>query len=370
MVSQTSNPALRRLPFLLPGILALLTGLWGGLLRIPLNVPLPVQHANWITHHGSLMVCGFLGTLIGVERAVGSGQRWSWFAPILTGGGALLCLGGAETTSVLGLFLLGSTVFAGVNLYIAWRHRMFFTALMAFAAIAWLIGNALMFVGISTSKVVWWWATFLGWTIVAERLELTRLIKVPKYARPCLFVILVTQFSGLLLIQLAGRLGDQVIGFTFIGQALWLLRFDLARKNIKLSGLPKYTGICLLLGYCWLALSGTLLVGLAPLLNGSTYDAVVHAYYMGFVFAMIFGHAPIIFPAVLKVRVVFTNRFYLHLALLQVTLAMRVAADLLGVAELRGLAAVGNVTVIVIFLLNTVVAVISGHSQSMSHLRD
>ena len=57
-----------RFPLMALGLLALLTALWGGLVRLGWAWPLP-----WPTlfiAHGPLMVCGFLGTLIGVERAV------------------------------------------------------------------------------------------------------------------------------------------------------------------------------------------------------------------------------------------------------------------------------------------------------------
>jgi hypothetical protein len=36
------------------GISSLMTGIWGGLLRLPMALPLPVDHANWISFHGPL----------------------------------------------------------------------------------------------------------------------------------------------------------------------------------------------------------------------------------------------------------------------------------------------------------------------------
>jgi|CZKM01.1.fsa_nt_gi hypothetical protein len=44
------------------GISSLVAGNWGGLLWLPMMLPLPVDHANWISFHGPLMLCGFLGT--------------------------------------------------------------------------------------------------------------------------------------------------------------------------------------------------------------------------------------------------------------------------------------------------------------------
>ena len=60
-----------RLPLLALSILALLAGLWAGLLRLGWSLP-PIQPGLYVAH-GPLMVCGFLGTLISIERAVALG---------------------------------------------------------------------------------------------------------------------------------------------------------------------------------------------------------------------------------------------------------------------------------------------------------
>ena len=62
---------------MLMGMGCLVAGVWGGLVRLPLNLPLPGGNANWLSFHGPLMVCGFLGTAIGLERAVGLKGWWT-----------------------------------------------------------------------------------------------------------------------------------------------------------------------------------------------------------------------------------------------------------------------------------------------------
>ena len=57
---------------------------------------------------------------------------------------------------------------------------------------------------------------------------------------------------------------------------------------------------------------------------GPIYDAILHALFLGFTFGMIFGHAPIIFPAVLGRPLPYRPAFYLHLILLQATLLLRI----------------------------------------------
>ena len=72
-----------RVVLLVLGMSSLLMGVWGGLLRVPVTLPLPVNHANWISFHGPLMVCGFLGTVITLERAVGLRALWTYLAHFL-----------------------------------------------------------------------------------------------------------------------------------------------------------------------------------------------------------------------------------------------------------------------------------------------
>lgn len=84
------------------------------------------------------------------------------------------------------------------------------------------------------------------------------------------------------------------------------------------------------------------------------YDAWLHALFLGFVFAMIFGHAPIIFPSVLQLPVVFHHRFYAHLGLLHASLLVRVVGDVAGLWAWRRWGGLLNVLAILIFLANTV----------------
>src|SRR5512143_2395173 len=93
-VSPELGKRLARVPFLLLGIASLLAGTWGGLVRLPLNLPRPGGNANWLTFHGPLMVCGFLGTVIALERAVGLRAWWAYLPPLLTGAGSMLLAAG------------------------------------------------------------------------------------------------------------------------------------------------------------------------------------------------------------------------------------------------------------------------------------
>ena len=86
----------------------------------------------------------------------------------------------------------------------------------------------------------------------------------------------------------------RALGVVLVLLAAWLIAFDLARVTIRQDRLPRYVAACLLAGYFWLGLAGAL-IALA-----TAYDAALHAFFVGFVFSMVFGHAPVILPAVLR----------------------------------------------------------------------
>jgi len=69
-----------RLALLAHAIAALGFALWIGLVRLGWALPLP--KSSQFVAHGPLMVCGFLGTLITLERAIAAGRRSAYLAPI------------------------------------------------------------------------------------------------------------------------------------------------------------------------------------------------------------------------------------------------------------------------------------------------
>ena len=81
---------------LLPAGLSLLAGIDAGLLL--LEVPAPVGAAHLPDVHGPLMVLGFLGTLIALERAVALRSTLGYAAPALLGLGGLARAAGLPRT--------------------------------------------------------------------------------------------------------------------------------------------------------------------------------------------------------------------------------------------------------------------------------
>src|SRR5512145_463457 len=108
-------PQKRYLPLVALALLALLFALWAGLLRLGWSLP---ALSGLSLAHGPLMVSGFLGTLIALERAVAIRQKWMFAVPLVTGlgwisllvyaplGALLLALGSLGTLAILGVMVL------------------------------------------------------------------------------------------------------------------------------------------------------------------------------------------------------------------------------------------------------------------------
>ena len=346
----------QRLPLLAMGMVALLSGLWAGLLR--LGWELPFLRPTLPPHHGPLMVSGFLGTLIGLERAVALGRGWAYAAPLLSGLGGLILIAGVHPAAGQVLILAGSLGLVAIFLVIVQRRPALYTVTMGLGACAWVLGNFLWFLGWPIYHIVFWWAGFLVVTIAGERLELARLQQLSKASSRIFVLILGSLLLGLALMVLSFEWGVRVVGATLVGLGLWLGSHDIARRTIQQAGLTRFIAVCLLSGYVWLGISGLLAVVFGGVPAGPQYDAMLHAFFLGFVFAMIFAHAPIIFPAVLGAQMTFRQPFYAHVILLQVTLILRIAGDVMGWLPGRQVGGLLNAVTLLLFLANTIYAIL------------
>jgi hypothetical protein len=303
--------------------------------------------------HGPLMVSGFLGTVISLERAVALGRRWAYGAPLLSGMGALLLIGGARPWASALLLTLGSALVVGVFAAIVRRQMAPFTVTMALGALAWLVGNLLWLVGWPVFRVVIWWLGFLVLTIAGERLELSRMRQLARRHELAFAAATGLLVAGMLLSARVDDLGMRLSGAGLVALALWLARYDLARRTVRMAGLTRFIAVTLLAGYCWLGIGGVLALTIGGVTGGPAYDAMLHTIFMGFVISMVFAHAPIIFPAIVQVPVPFHPTFYMHVALLHLALIARVAGDLAGNFALRRLGGLMGAAAMLLFLALT-----------------
>jgi hypothetical protein len=303
------------------------------------------------------MVSAFLGTLIGLEKAVAMQRKWAYLGPLATGiGGIGLAV---ATTSVLPrlLFLGGSLVLVAVSALFVWRFPTLAHGSMGAGAVLWAVGNGLWLAGWPVYAVAPAWIGFLLLTIAGERLELNRILS-PSRASVAFFLSSeLAAIAGALLASFGGRFhptsydwGTRLLGAGLLSLGAWLLSNDVARVAIRKPGLSRFMATSLLVGYLWLAASGALFLLHGGLASGELYDAALHGFFLGFVFSMVFAHGPVIFPAILARPLGFHLGFYAPLAVLHAGLAMRVLGDLTGLAPWRSWGGLSNAAAILLFV--------------------
>ena len=160
--------------------------------------------------------------------------------------------------------------------------------------------------------------------------------------------------------------GGGLYGLSLAGLAAWLVCFDIARRTVAADGLSRYMAVCLLLGYAWLAVSG--LAWMAMSAGLAARDLALHALGLGFLFSMMLGHAPVILPALARVKLRFGGFFYVPLAVLHLSLAVRL---FLGPFDFRLLSAgaTGNATAIIVFALTVAGSAVAWRRQHSASSR-
>jgi hypothetical protein len=344
--------AARRLPLLFLALVSMACGVWLGLVRLGWNLPLLRQ--DQLIAHGPLMVCGFLGTLIGLERAVALGSRWGYAAPILVAAGAVTLE--LRPPGAIGPVLItaGSLVMVAIFVVVWRRQASLFVATMAVGAAAWAVGNAQWLAGAAIYRVVFWWLAFLVLTIAGERLELNRVLRPTRAVQGAFVIAAAILLGGVVAVRWWPEPGVRVIGAGLVALTAWLARYDVARRTVRQRGLTRFMAVSLLGGYVWLGVGGVLAAITGVAMPGVVYDALLHAVFAGFVISMVFAHAPIIFPAVVGLPVAYRPAFYLHVGVLHLSLLVRVAGDL--VEELgrwRSWGGLLNAFALLLFMLNT-----------------
>ncbi len=345
-----------RYPAMAVGILALALGVWTGLDRV--GWALPVPSSGFLDAHGALMVNGVLATLIGLERAVALERRGLFAGPLLTGAGSLLFALALPWDAGVLLLTVGSAVIVGMFLIILSRQPAVHTMAQLLGAASLLVGNLLWWSGLDVPYVIPWWGSFLVLVIVAERLELTRVLPISRTRRLALIAMVALDVIACVVGLRSFTVGTELLAVSWVGMAAWLLVHDVARRNLSRPGVPRFTAVSLLSGHLWLLAGGLLILAYGGILpNTLVYDAQLHAVFLGFVLSMVFAHATIIVPAVLGRPVPFHRFFYAPLVVLDLSVGARVGADLLGLQSVRAWASLFNVVAIVAFGISLLLAV-------------
>lgn len=333
---------------------AALVGAAGGLARVGVPVG-PLAHHG--ADHGPLFVVGLFATVIGLERAVALGARWAGLAPLLGAVtvAALLLQSGAARP-----FAVGAAATILLVAVVLFRRRPApFTSIACAGSALLLVGNVAWLAGEPVSRVVAPWLAFLTLTIAAERLRWSRPVPAPRWAVG-LLLALAAGIAGAAIAHVLGvGHADRTLGIALACLGAWQLRFDAARHTRPAAGAQGFAAVGVQAAAVWLAAGGVVLAveGLPP--AGPVYDAALHAVFVGHVIATAFAHAPTMLAAVAGVQLPFRRVMYVPVGVLHLSLAARMAGDLLGSLAWRRTGSIGNVVALGLFALVCVMAAAS-----------
>jgi hypothetical protein len=325
-------------------ILGLLTGILAGWIRIGWNFPM----AGTMGEHGAYMVGGFLGTLICLERTVNYPNRLALIVPAVNSLSIIFLLAGYSLIAYIFL-LAGGIGLTIVYLKLYAKHKNFYLLLLMSGALCYVIGNALLIKSSFYPPSVMWWIAFLFLTITGERLEFSRFLNISGFKQTILVILLLLFVAGIM--SPFHSVGGYILAISMIGCSVWLLKYDMAKHSLKKPGQTFYNGVLLITAYIWLGITGLFMAYGSYF--GLLYDAALHTFFLGFVFSMIFAHAPVILPAVLRLRVnLFSPTLYIWFVFLQATLLLRISGVFSATAPYKQLAGLLNGIAIIGFFIN------------------
>lgn len=337
----------KNLIFIVPAAFALLAGIYGALLR--LGFPLPITLYWYSRDHGALFICGFLGTLISLERAAALVKSWTYITPFFSAFSAILLVINAPPLLTKISACLASFFLIILYSKILANHISRASIAMTIAALDWFIGNLLWLKGYAIKELGLWWISFLILTIAGERLDLSRLLKTTKMSNILFLIIIILINMAAALSHSFPLIALKIYGISLFSLSFWLIKNDIAKKNLNQKNLLKFISITLILGFMWLGLAG--LIILFKSIDYPYYDAFLHSILLGFIFSMIFAHAPIIFPSLFSISINFTNLMYMPLILLHSSLIIRVVADLLNSFEGRKWIGLVNIIAVLAYII-------------------
>ncbi|WP_318656398.1 hypothetical protein [Scrofimicrobium canadense] len=364
-----------RLVLLFGAMLALLCGLDAALVRLGLNAPYYSVELGSI--HGLLMVYGFLGTAISLERAVAlqSDRRgvtwWAYLGPAASALAVITVLVQSTTGTLLGGRLIPALLWGAAMAFLLAMYRVIWHKQSAHAvliqvlgAFAGLGGILLWGRGYEIAQIVPWWTMFLVLTIIGERVELAR-ISFLRQGTEKRVVAEASILTVLLPITLmVPQWGYPLFGITLVATILDVCWHDVARNTIRGVGLTRFMAACMLSGYGWALLSGGIWLVCGPVFSGYGYDTVVHALTVGFALSMVMAHAPVIVPAIARRTVPYHQAMWAVWALLQAGLIVRTISGAREANDGWQLGGALDVVAVLAFVLMTVSLIaISGRKR-------
>jgi hypothetical protein len=122
-----------RVPLVALGGLSLIAAIWAGLLRMGWNLPVP--NLSFPETHGPLMIVGFLGTVIGLERAVALKKTWAYGAPVFAVMSAIAQLSRLSTQRSQTFAVVSSFFLLVIFCILWWRQHESYLVIIGLGAV-------------------------------------------------------------------------------------------------------------------------------------------------------------------------------------------------------------------------------------------
>jgi hypothetical protein len=299
-------------------------------------------------HHGALMIGGFLGTLIALEKLIPLKKRILFLVPVVSGGSLVPFLLGFPYTAMM-MLLCASFFLCCIFAFYLYKHTDLQYVMMLVGAICWFTGNILLLTKKMYPLSFPWWLGFVLFIIIGERLEITKFLPVTSKQKIVVFFFMSLYLMSCLL-SFHG-IGNIISGIALVGVSIWLLRYDVIKVSISKGLLTRYVAVALLCGYVALMLCGIFFITVKGSLLA--YDALIHTFFLGFAFSMIFAHGPIILTGVLGISVKpYHTILYVWLMLLQASWLVRIYCDVHLYYDLRSYTGLVSVVAILGYFIS------------------
>jgi len=325
--------------------LVLLGGVFGGFVRI-----------GWLQYslqgisvsHGLLMTGAFMGSLISLERNMAMRSPWWGMVPFVCISSTIFFYLGELSIGLMALLTASTGLAIMLYLQLA-SHFKIGKCLMFIGALSWLMGNIMVYKSNMIPMGSIWWEAFILFTILGERIELGE-IGIKFIGETLLFWLFLGLFIVGMVLPFHG-IGPFIMGCSIIGIGLWFLVKDRKSMVFSRNGRNQFNSMAILLGYIWLIVHGLWMILGRD--QPFFYDVMVHSFFLGFAFSMIWGHVSSLFPMICGLNGnAFHPRFWWGLAIFETSLLGRIGACVLESSFWRQFFSVANgIILLILFML-------------------
>lgn len=344
----------KKIIFIAAGLMmmtALLSGIWTGLIRVGLDLPLK----QGMTNHGAIFVCSFVSTLIFFKTIKDSGKKFLLVIPLLN----VISIIPLLLNQTKPAFLLLTITSIGFTVFIFTQTK----SISDIKSIAFLLGSLCLVVGnfklfltgfYPVAVPFWIGAVLL--IIFAENINES----IIRSRFRLLWFVLTVSITIAVFIPFHSS-GELILGILLLVFSI-VIPVTLFSEYKKLQ-LPLFFKSGFITSYFFLFLTG--LIYVSGTYTGYHYDASVHSFFLGYLFVMIFtdiGSGRCLSNGNSEHKTYFINYFWIFL--LSVSLLMRIYADFDMATSIRIFAAKFNGVAILGFFITHIIQKIRSRKMS------